>query len=39
VLIDAREGQAAVATRIWDTVAKRLDPATAPVTFEDMVVS
>jgi dTMP kinase len=37
VLIDAREGEAAVATRIWDTVAKRLDPATAPVTFEDIV--
>ena len=36
MLIDAREGHAAVATRIWDTVAKRLDPATAPVTFEDM---
>jgi dTMP kinase len=35
VLIDAREAQAAVATRIWDTVAKRLDPATAPVTLED----
>jgi dTMP kinase len=36
VLIDARDPQAAVATRIWDTVAKRLDPATAPVTFEDV---
>jgi dTMP kinase len=36
VLIDAREPQAAVATRIWDTVAKRLDPATAPVTLEDV---
>ncbi len=35
VLIDAREPQAAVATRIWDTVAKRLDPATAPMTLED----
>src|SRR6266851_8221020 len=31
VLIDARESQAAVAARIWDVVAKRLDPATAPV--------
>jgi dTMP kinase len=36
VLIDARESQAAVASRIWDVVAKRLDPATAPVTLEDM---
>jgi dTMP kinase len=36
VLIDARDQQAAVATRIWDTVAKRLDPATAPVTLEDV---
>ena len=36
VLIEARDPQAAVATRIWDTVAKRLDPATAPVTFEDV---
>jgi dTMP kinase len=36
VLIDAREPQAAVATRIWDTVAGRLDPATAPVTLEDV---
>lgn len=35
VLIDAREDQAAIATRIWDTVVKRLDPATAPVTLED----
>ena len=36
VLIDARDPQAAVATRIWDTVAKRLDRATAPVTLEDV---
>jgi dTMP kinase len=36
VLIDARDPQAAVAVRIWDTVAKRLDPATAPVTLEDV---
>src|ERR1700676_3544655 len=36
VLIDAGGPQAAVATRIWDTVAKRLDPATAPVTLEDV---
>ncbi len=36
VLIDAREQRAAVATRIWETVAKRLDPATAPVTLEDV---
>jgi dTMP kinase len=36
VLIDARDQPAAVATRIWDTVAKRLDPATAPVTLEDV---
>ena len=36
VLIDARESQAAVAARIWDVVAKRLDPATAPVTLEDV---
>ena len=35
VLIDARETQAAVAARIWDRVARRLDPATAPVTLED----
>ena len=25
-----------VAARIWDTVAKRLDPATAPVALEDV---
>ena len=37
VLIDANEPQAAVAARIWDTVARRLDPATAPVTLEDAV--
>jgi dTMP kinase len=37
VLIDANEPQAAVAARIWDTVARRLDPATAPVTLEDVV--
>jgi dTMP kinase len=36
VLIDARDPQPAVAARIWDTVAKRLDPATAPVTLEDV---
>jgi dTMP kinase len=36
VLMDAREPQGAVAARIWDTVAKRLDPATAPVTLEDV---
>jgi dTMP kinase len=36
VLVDAREPAAAVAARIWETVAKRLDPATAPVTFEDI---
>jgi dTMP kinase len=36
VLIDVREPRAAVATQIWDTVAKRLDPATAPVTLEDV---
>lgn len=36
VLIDARDKEAAVTTRIWDTVAKRLDPATAPVSFEDV---
>lgn len=36
VLIDACESQAAVASRIWDTVVKRLDPATAPVSLEDV---
>jgi len=36
VLIDACEPQTAVTARIWDTVAKRLDPATAPVTLEDV---
>ena len=36
VLIDAREEPSAVAARIWETVAKRLDPATAPVTLEDV---
>jgi dTMP kinase len=36
VLIDAREEPSAVAVRIWETVAKRLDPATAPVTLEDV---
>jgi dTMP kinase len=36
VMIDGREPTAAVAARIWDTVAKRLDPATAPVTLEDV---
>lgn len=36
VLIDARDQVAAVSARIWDTVVKRLDPATAPVTLEDV---
>jgi dTMP kinase len=36
VLIDTQEPRAAVAARIWDTVAKRLDPATAPVTLEEV---
>jgi len=36
VLIDAREEPSAVAVRVWETVAKRLDPATAPVTLEDV---
>jgi len=36
ILVDAREASAAVAARIWETVAKRLDPATAPVTLEDL---
>ena len=36
VVIDGRETPAATAARIWDTVAKRLDPATAPVTLEDV---
>jgi dTMP kinase len=36
VLIDARDEPNAVAVRIWETVAKRLDPATAPVTLEDV---
>jgi dTMP kinase len=36
VLIDARDAQAAVAARVWDTVVRRLDPATAPVTLEDV---
>jgi dTMP kinase len=36
VLVDARDAQAAVAARIWDAVVKRLDPATAPVTLEDV---
>jgi dTMP kinase len=36
VVIDAHERRAAVAARIWDTVAKRLDPATAPVTLEEI---
>ena len=35
VLIDARDRSPAVAALIWDTVSKRLDPATAPVTLED----
>jgi dTMP kinase len=36
VVIDAREPRAAVTSRIWETVARRLDPATAPVTLEDL---
>jgi dTMP kinase len=36
VLIDARDEINAVTARIWETVAKRLDPATAPVTLEDV---
>lgn len=36
VLVDAREAPPAVAARIWETVAERLDPATAPVTLEDL---
>jgi dTMP kinase len=37
VVIDACERRAAVTKRIWETVAKRLDPATAPVTLENTV--
>jgi dTMP kinase len=36
VVVDAREQLPAVAASIWETVAKRLDPATAPVTLEDI---
>ncbi len=36
VLIDATEPKAAVADRIWKTVAERLDPATAPVRLAGM---
>src|SRR5215469_8540825 len=36
VLIDARDELNTVTARIWETVAKRLDPATAPVTLEDV---
>jgi dTMP kinase len=36
VVVDTREPPPAVAARIWETVAKRLDPATAPVTLEDV---
>jgi dTMP kinase len=36
VLIDARDNVGAVAARVWDAVVKRLDPATAPVTLEDV---
>jgi dTMP kinase len=36
VVIDTLEPRAAVAARIWETVAKRLDPATAPVALEDI---
>jgi len=36
VLIDASGEPSAVTARVWETVAKRLDPATAPVTFEDV---
>ncbi|HLH94545.1 MAG TPA: dTMP kinase [Xanthobacteraceae bacterium] len=36
VLVDALEAQASVAARVWDAVVKRLDPATAPVTLEDV---
>jgi dTMP kinase len=36
VLIDARDALTQVSGRIWDTVVRRLDPATAPVTLEDI---
>jgi dTMP kinase len=34
VLIDTTQPRAQVATTIWNIVSQRLDPATAPVTFE-----
>jgi len=36
VLIDACEPRPAVAERIWKVISDRLDPATAPVAFEDV---
>lgn len=36
VLVGASDPLTTVAARIWDTVNKRLDPATAPVTLEDV---
>jgi len=36
VLIDATEDRSAVAEKIWKVVSERLDPATAPVTLEDV---
>src|SRR6266567_3316571 len=36
VLIDSSEPRPAVAERIWNVVSNRLDPATAPVTLEDV---
>jgi dTMP kinase len=35
VLIDATLPKDEVAEQIWRVVAKRLDPATAPIVFED----
>lgn len=36
ILIDASGAKNEVATRIWLAVSDRLDPATAPITFEDV---
>ena len=36
VLIDATAERGAVADKIWKVVSDRLDPATAPMTLEDV---
>jgi len=39
VIVDASAGKEEVAKRIWATVNSRLDPAMAPIVFEENLAS